>query len=303
MAYTAEEWQRWQSHIDQKIAETGEWIGLVNKRLEPVCDFPPGTKLDYTHRKSSPGELTLTVPALAPNGKPHLVTDHLVDEGFGVQDETSRLVATSRESRFVVVQRAGGERARQCYQVVFPELSFSDYETRELTVNAVHVLNMLNEWPCPSVRAQWGHTPMRRWREDAGGKYPKAYTYAPIEMATVASGYVAHGPAESTIRDLIRLSLDAGYKVHPEWQGRHMIVNRAGSGESSPVVSIRLEDQMLWEAVENPAKITNVQVNVRLWWPGDAPVAATWWDPQQKATLSTNAWSGKPVLVCDVTQR
>lgn len=298
----AVDWDAWRKRINKTVDEMGQCIVLLNHKLEPVTEFPPETEMSASHKQMEPGELSLTVPAMTSTGEPSLILDYLVDEGFGVQDAQSKLATTGRKSWFVMVQRPGGEDARYVYQVVFPNVAFEGYQPTLLRIEATHVLTMLKDWPAPSVPSQWGHTPIKSWSEDLGGKYDKPYRYAPIEVATVANGYTKHGPAEQVIRDVINDSLNAGYRVHPEWKTRHMVVSSKKSGLASPTVNIRLEDKSIWETVEQPARLANVDVDVRLWWPGDAGISTKYRWTGGSGVYGDWGRSNPPVLVCTVRQ-
>lgn len=302
-ALTVQEWQDWRDHIDSVVESTGEWVGLVNGEFEPVCDLPPVVSLEGSRSLNEPSELTVAFPALTPQKTACLALDHLVDEGFGAQDETSRLQFTANKAWFIVVQRAGGERNRHIYKVVFPNVGFEGFEPTDVRVEAVDALVLLQFWPCPSVPAIWGNVPIQDWHEDAGGKYDRAYRYAPVEMATVARGYTLNGPADTSIMRIVQESLDAGNRVHPEWVVPHMVVDRTRSLEFSPRVLIQRTDATIWDTIADAANSTNVGVRVDVWWPGDADFPV---DFEHLNARREGAWSqvfpSTPVLVCRVEQ-
>lgn len=300
MALTQEQWANWRKHIDHTVAVMGQWVGLLNGDYEPVADLPPLIDLQSPRTRLASAEQTATMPAATPQGLPHAVIDYLVDEGFGKLDEASRLVPNMKRSWFVAVQRPGGEKGRFVYRVTFPNLGVEGADISTLRVESVDLNEMLESWPCPSVPAIWGHEPIRAWEQDAGGVYDKPYRYAPIEMATVARGYTAHGPAEATIQTLIQESLDAGNRVK-QWHRPHMVVDRTASGRPSPVAAIRRDDRTVWDTIAEPARLAGVNVWVQMWWPGDAPFPVRY---ESAGSIIETSWNSptQPIAVVKVVQ-
>lgn len=299
MALSSEQWAGRHAEIDRTVADFGQCLILTDGNFEPICQLPPVIEGTGGDLRFDTAELSVTVPALTTAGVPHAAVDALVDEGFGRQDETSRLVPVADASRFVVVQRTGGEPARLAYKIVFPRLLIEQGETSQLRIEGVSLVDMLRQWPCPSVPILWGHEPIRDWREDAGGKYDRIYHYGPIEMATVARGYTAHGPAVDTIRTVIQESLDAGNRAQG-WMRPHMVVDFTPETVASPTVAIRRQDASVWDTVCGPARLAGVHIRVGMWWPGDTPFPAKY---ETGGRTFSGMWAGEPVLVCRVTAK
>lgn len=296
VALTEAEWAGYRKDIDRTVQDFGQCFILTDGNFEPICQLPAIVEGTGGETRFDSAELSVVIPAMTSDGEPHTAVDALVDSGFGRTDETSRLVPVMDESRFVVVQRAGG---RRCYKVVFPRLLIEDGETSQLRIEGVSLVTLLQQWPCPSVPVLWGHEPIRDWEEDAGGKYGRTYRYGPIEMATVAHGYTAHGPAVPTIRKVVQESLDAGNRAQG-WDRPHMVVDMAPVADTSPVVAIRRVDNTIWDTIITPARLAGVDVRVDLWWPGDVPVQV---DYESAGKRVTGDWSGGQVLVVRVEQR
>lgn len=300
MALTSSEWKNWRARMELSVEAKKYFLAVLNDEFEPVCEIPNVVDLEAPRSKNAVTDFRCTFPALDKDGQPYEVMDILVDQGFGSQDETSKLAITSDRTWYIMCQFPGGEEARHVYQIVYPRVAFSGFETGLMTIEAQEVLCVLAQWPCPSVPAIWGHEPVRDWWQDAGGKYDKAYRYAPIEMATVANGYTTRGEGVKAIQSVIQDSIDAGYKVLPEFKIPHLVVDQTYTGPS-PTVLIRREDKTLWETIEQPAKLSNVQVRVDLWWPGDKPVPVKYSMPA--GGFSGNWDRDEAVLVARVIAR
>lgn len=291
MALSATQWVHFNDSMAGRVDRLGEWVGLFDGNYQPVCELPPLVSMTAG---SDPGQLSeaqFVFPALTPTGEAHQVVDALFGVGFA-GEEITPLAAPVAKAFFIVVQRPGGREARRTYKVVFPTMSFVENMPSLVTVEAISANVMLDWWPAPSVPVTWGHVPIQEWDQDAGGVYPdgETYRYAPVEFAQVARGYTVKGPAREVIGQLVAESLDAGYRVHPEWggsAGAHLVVEDATGG---PEVLIQRTDASVWATISEPATAAGVVVDTNLWWPGDDPVQVRFGD--QSWTMA-----GRPVLI------
>lgn len=298
MAYTLDEWRSWRTHIDQKVADDGRAFILCNGEGEPVAILPPVMESQAGQTAMDQGELDVTFAVDSPGGV-HPVVDLLIDEGIGVQDSEGRLQPSTQKTWLIVAQYAGGERARLTYKITFPTLSGTVRAPVDLMVQALDLNYLLAQLPCPSVPGWWHETRYQLNESDISGvPYETPRELASIEMATRAAGYTEEGPAESAIRNIIRMSLDAVNALHGWENDRHLIVDETTTGRESPRVHIVQDDRWVWDTINQPARLAGVNVSTRLWWPGDAPVPY-----RPHGSTQTTSWDGnKAVAVVTVAQ-
>ncbi|XOJ10567.1 hypothetical protein ACMXZU_04655 [Corynebacterium striatum] len=298
MALTSAEWANFRKDVDLVVEAVGQCIVLLDGNFEPVCELPPVVSLSAGDTSLEAAETSLEVPATTPRGITHHIVEALIDKGFGKLDESSKLKVEDGRSWFLMVQRRGGEAGRIVSKITFPKLATEGYEVTGLRLEAASLISLLEFWPCPSVPTIWGHEPVREWTEDAAGPYSRPYKYAPIEVATVARGYTALGPAEEIIRTMVQESLDAGNRAQG-FTRPHMVVDFTPTGRVSPEVAIRREDRTIWETISEPARLAGVDVAVDLWLPGDKPLTVKY---EAGGVVKTTWPSDQPVLVCKVKQ-
>ena len=262
-----DKWGSWQAHIREKIRTEGQWVGLADENWEPICDLPAVIEMNGGGTRLSAAELTVKLPAVS-GGVAHLVVDELVAGDLGVFSEDGRLVPNMRAARNIILDRGNG--FRQAYFITHTLAEGGADAPSVITVFGQDLLGLLAATPCPSVPRKWGNEPMRSWEQDAGGKYSKPRFYGAVEMADELDGYTMHGPAVQVIKTLVQDSIDAICR-QMGWAQPHMVVDWAVGGQS-PEVLIQVNDQMLWEAIAEPARLAGVTVTAHLWWPGDDPI-------------------------------
>lgn len=277
-------WDDWRKHVDQVVADTGKWVGVLNGHGEPVTDMPPSLEpYSGEHVRMSPeGGFRQTVATSVDAGTSSEIVDVLVDEGLGVFSE-SGVIAPSTERTFMVCVQVPGR--RRAWLLPERAVTFGEVEPERLELEGVSLLSLLERWPCPSVPGTW-LPGLKMWGEDAGGKYKTPRRYGPVELATRADGYTKRGPAEQVITELIQDSLDAVNRAMG-WESRpHLVVDAQPSGRPSDVVNIRVADESVWDTVAGPAAVAGVDIDVDLWWPGDAPVTVL-----EHGDLVEKSWS------------
>lgn len=263
-------WADWRRHVDQVVADRGKWVGILNGSGEPELDMPPSLEpYSGEHVRMSPeAGFRQTVATTLDNGATSQIVDLLVDEGLGVFSETG-VIAPSTDRTFMVCVAVPGR--RRAWLLPERAVTFGELAPERLEVEGVSMLSLLERWPCPSAPDTWKPN-LTTWPEDAGGRYTTPRRYGPVELATRADGYTKRGPAELVITELIQESLDAVNRAMG-WSARpHLVVDAKPSGRPSDVVNIRVEDDSVWETVSGPAAVAGVDIDVDLWWPGDAPV-------------------------------
>lgn len=270
MGLTQAQWDAWRASIDAWVAAHGEWVGLLNGSGEPVCQLPPIIEMEAKQTRLAAADISITVTLQGHSGVTHPVVERMVSQGLGRQDSSGRLMPDSNKTWMIAVVRDG---VRRVYLVTFPVVSLVRGVPVKMRFEGTDLNVLLEETPCPSVPAIWGHEPFREWTQDAGGAYTKPRSYAPIELATVARGYTKRDTAERAIQDVIQDSLDAVMRLKPSFSARpHLAVDYTSTGRTSPTVTIRREDKTIWETIADTARLAGVSVWVDLWWPGDPPI-------------------------------
>lgn len=294
------DWDAWRTHIDQVVADQGQWVGLCDENGEPVMDLPV-TTLDarVTMRQAANGELTM--PTIGEWGQVHKAVDMLIADDLGAVDEQGELVPHTGPQPLLVVARRGGRAAYTISHPLSPIDAFRPPST--LTIPSVDLAALLEFWPAPSVPSTWVPG-FETWTEDAAGPYETPRIYAPVEFATAADGYTVGGTAENpmsaelVIKTVIQDSLDAVNHMHG-WVGdEHMVVDWEPSGHPSPPALIRVQDQPVLDTVQDTARDAGVNLTVDLWWPGDDPVLVR--DPDRQGA-SLTVWD-RPIGVVRVRQ-
>lgn len=262
------DWVTWRKHVEQKIKDEGQWVGLADENWEPIIDLPAVEELNARGTRLSPADLEAVMPAQH-NGTAHLVVSELITDGLGVFSESGTISPNNSAARNIIVQRRG-ERSRQAYFVAMTRAEGEGEIPEKITVSGQDLMGLLAATPCPSVPRRWGKEPMKQWVEDAGGKYAKPRFYGAVEMADSLDGYTMHGPAVKVIKTLIQDSVDA-VCAQMGFTRPHIVVDWSTPDESDEVL-IRLSDQLLLDAVADTARVSGVTVSAWLWWPGDPHV-------------------------------
>lgn len=268
------DWSAWRSHIDQVVADHGQWVGLCDPDGVPVMDLPVST-LDAraTMRQAANGELSM--PTIGRFGQVHKAVDLLVADDLGAVDEDGELVPRTGPQMMLVVARRGG---RSGYMITHPISPVDAFRPPErLTIPSVDLLSSLEFWPAPSVPSSW-LPEFDDWTEDAAGPYDVPRVYAPVEFAAAADGYTIGGTAEEpmsaemVVKTTIQDSLDAVNHMMG-WTGdEHMVVDWEPSGLPSPPALVRVDDRPLLDTVQDVAANAGINISVDLWWPGDGAV-------------------------------
>ncbi|GFK19194.1 hypothetical protein [Corynebacterium glutamicum] len=274
------EWTEWRRHIDQVVKDEGRWIGLCDGWGKPIMRMPPHLNLSAPESRFAAGTLDLTVQTLM-DGVVSPVVDHMVAEGLGVFDETGALIVKDNIVDMIAVVTRGFKRG---YVTSYPVAQGGDLAPTSLKVHGTDLLDLLQMWVCPSVPQSW--VPNQEiWLGDVV-EYETPREVATMEFATVADGFTMSGPAEDTIKTLIQDSFDSvnhqnGWSATP-----HLVVDMTPTGNESPHVNIRVQDQMISETVFPIAQMAGVNIRVELWWPGDDPVLVR--TPDRQSTVLTS---------------
>lgn len=265
------DWLSWRTNIDQAVADDGRAIilcddeGLPLKLLSVLDVDAPDTNLNAD-------TLKLKLPAAVGN-EPHPLVDLLIADGLGKQDaETTALEPVMDSTHMIVVQGPGGWMDRTTYTVDVPSVDGDDDGPLVLEVEGTKLVDLLDWHPCPSVPGSWEADSWEEWATDAsGGTYEKTRVLAPTQHGTVAYGHTSKGPVLTTIRRVVQDSLDAVNTLYG-YDRPHLVTAYPAGVDDSREALIRRDDRTIWETISETARIHGVNVDVKLWWPGDPAV-------------------------------
>lgn len=253
-------------------------MGLADEHGVPLMDFPPLLSLDAPATRNAPVSLKATAVVKSPAGDIHPVVDELFAEGFssvGV-DREGRLKVVTDATRFVYVQR---EELR-AFRVSHCVLSGGFDAPEQIEVHGADMLSELNRhvaWSSPARQLGQFTTFQRDWAgpENVGVTFVKPRDLQDIKLVVVADGVTLSGPAESTLRRLIRVSLETGWfrtGLQSVVDDPPIVVAPTGTVLPSPEILVRPMDEKLFDTVAPVAAAAGVRVSASMWLPGDAPV-------------------------------
>lgn len=154
---------------------------------------------------------------------------------------------------------------------------------------------MLATWPCPSIPVEWGEHEFSEWSTDASNtKYTTPRTLAQLPFATKADGYTVSGSARDTVRKLIQDSFDAVNDLYG-WADSHAVVEFDSTPDDSPRVVIRVNDDPVLDTVAEVARSAGLGIEVRLWWPDDAPVQVR--TKREPVQVAQSTWPSPKLIV------
>lgn len=248
--------KQWQAHINQVIADEGQWVGLADENLAPLMDMPPVISLSAPQARlaSSSVEATfLWSPVLG---------EQLVGDGLEAHKPVDL------PTRFLIIARPGGRRAYTITHSVVEGITGPS----TVTVHGVDLVETLAWWPAPSAPIAW----KPNWQEfttDASMlpyDTPRRLTW--IEMGQKATNTTFREKAATNIRNRIQDSFDAVNETMGWADDPHAVVEYPPTPDTSPELLIRMTDDYLWDTLSAPAMNAGVTITVDLWWPGDKPV-------------------------------
>lgn len=277
----------WRKHIDQVVEDEGQWFGILNENGHPIYEFGGIVRVSFPETRLAASSVEATVN-VSPGDR---ILDDLVGEGLGVVDDAGRLAPANGPLRMLCQIRPGERQVAYITHTVVEGCGTPS----TLTIHGVDLMDMLSTWPCPSIPVEWSAHEFSEWSTDASNtKYTTPRTLAQLPFATKADGYTVSGPARDTVRRLVQDSFD-GVNALYGWADAHAVVEFDGTPDDSPRVVIRVNDDPVLETVAEPARSAGLGIEVRLWWPGDAPVRVrTKRDPERTAG---SAWSTPKLIV------
>lgn len=266
------DWTTHRKHREQIIADTGQWVGLLDADGNPLMDLPPVVSMVAPEARNDPGSLELTVLCRSTRGIIHPVVTELVAEQLGVLSPEGKLVPVADRTRFVAIER---ERVPRRVFWATHTVARGDAEApATLTIHGVGLTKLLSRFPAMSAPTTWRSLFKRFERDWVGPENTKVVFSRPrdlagMKMVTVADGATLDGPAEATIRRLIAESLDAAFRVAGITKDLPIQVATTPTGRPSPRILLRPTDGPLLEEIAQPAAAAGVIITARMWWPGD----------------------------------
>lgn len=272
------DWASNKAHRQAVAADEGYWVGLANEHGEPVMDFPPLLSMVAPETRNAPVSFQATAVVKSHAGDVHPLVDELFADGFssvGV-DREGRMDVVLDSTRYVYVLR---EELR-AYRVSHCVISGGFESPEQIEIHGADMLSELNRhvaWTAPATELGSFYTFTRDWAgpENVGVTFKDPRDLQDIKLVTVADGVTLSGPAESTLREMIQVSLETGWFRTGEQSvvdDPPIVVAPGGSGLSSPEILIRATDDKLLDTVAPVAAAAGVRVSAQMWLPGDAPV-------------------------------
>lgn len=272
------DWVSHKAHRRAVAADEGTWVGLANEHGVPLMDFPPLLSMVAPETRNSPVSFQATVVVKSREGNIHPLVDELFAQGFssvGV-DREGRLNVVLDSTRYVYVLR---EELR-AYRVSHCVLSGGFESPEQIEIHGADMLSELNRhvaWTAPAKELGSFYTFTRDWAgpENVGVTFKEPRDLQDIKLVTVADGVTLSGPAESTLREMIQVSLETGWYRTGERSvvdDPPIVVSPQGSGLVSPEILIRATDDKLLDTVAPVAAAAGVRISASMWLPGDAPV-------------------------------
>lgn len=260
MALTLAEWR---THIDQVVADEGQWLGIADENGYPIYELAGTGTFPSSFLTAESAEVTVNV---APGDR---VVDDLVGEQLGVTDAEGRLVPASGPTRLLVWVREGERLAATVTHTV----ASGGLSPTMLTIHAVDLLDGLAWWPCPSIPFEWERAEFKQWvTDESGTSYATPRQLARVHLTTKLDGYTVAKRARTAVRVLVQDSFDA-VNTLLGWSDPHAVVAFDGGEDATPDVLIRVNDDPVLDTVQETCRQAGLSLRVGLWWPGDDPVA------------------------------
>lgn len=282
------ELEQWRKHIDQVVADEGQWFGILDENGLPLYEFGGIVHVSFPETRLATSSVEATVN-VTPGDR---ILDDLVGEGLGVVDDAGRLAPANGPLRMLCQIRPG---ERQTAYITHTVVEGVGTPSR-LTIHGVDLLDALATWPCPSIPHEWGEHEFSEWSTDASNtKYATPRTLAQLPFATKADGYTVSGPARDTVRHLVQDSFDAVNALYGWRYSEHAFVEFDGTPDISPRVVIRVNDDPVLDTVAEPARSAGLGIEVRLWWPGDDAVQVR--TKREPVQVARSTWSTPTLIV------
>lgn len=257
----------WDSHAKHRsyvVQSHGQWIGLLDEDWIPIMDVPPVVELSAPMSGLAPASLKMVVATRTPEGHTHPIVDELVADQLASPAADGMFTPVFNLNRFVAIERAG--HPRRCFRITHVVARGVDQPTT-LEIHAVDEIDVLASIPCPSYPGSWKNE-RKQIDRDWAQMWDKPLTMARVQFGKSADGFTVHGPAISTITELIIDSLEAFFRA-AGIDDDPIVVAVGKPGLQSPEVLITPQDDSILETIEKPCQQAGVKVTVRLWWPGD----------------------------------
>ncbi|OIR64034.1 hypothetical protein [Corynebacterium diphtheriae] len=268
MAMTKQQWEAHRKHRTAWVATHGMWAGLVDENGEPICTLPLPVEYAAPSTRGAPVSGRALFSVLTDDDELHPLADELIADFGDVKN--GALVPSAGASRYLVFEFAGG--VRRFYRITHAFARGAGASPSLVEVHGSDGLTMLNRLIAFSSPPRVG-TEFREFTRDwvgdqcEGKLYEKPRQLADWKMSTVADGATLSGPAVEVLSQLIKTSIEVGFKVWGKAQTWH--VSNRKTGITSPYIAYTADDTYLWDSIGAIALQAGVAVDMRLWWPGD----------------------------------
>jgi len=261
-------WANHKRHREYVVKRFGQWVGLLDENGVPLMDLPNAVTLTAPSTRTNPESMKVTIKATTPDGVPHPVVEELIGEEIGMENG-GYFIPQNGATRIVVVERANGY--RWAGKVKFTTTTGDAFQPHTITINALHVLDVLGELPCPAANKSWLESKYETYRRDPAAVFDKARELSLLTFADTADGFSEKGEAEALLRRVISRAIEV-VSTHEGWEKPHVVVDNTASGKPSPVATIRITDDSIWDTVAETALLAGVSINANFFFPGDTPI-------------------------------
>ncbi|CAB0972558.1 hypothetical protein FRC0485_01473 [Corynebacterium diphtheriae] len=268
MAMTKKQWEAHRKHRTAWVATHGMWAGLVDENGEPLFTCPLPVEYAAPATRGAPVSGRALFSVLTDDDELHPLADELIAD-FG-KTKNGALVPSTGATRYLVFEFAGG--VRRFYRITHSFARGAGASPSLVEAHGSDGLTMLNRLIAFSSPPRVGNEFReftRDWVGDQreGKLYEKPRQLADWKMSTVADGATLSGPAVEVLSQLIKTSIEVGFKVWGKAQTWH--VSNRKTGITSPYIAYTADDTYLWDSIGATALQAGVAVDMRLWWPGD----------------------------------
>ena len=261
------DWAGHAKHRQQVIKDFGQWIGLLDEDGIPLMDLPAPVKMVAPETRNSPESMTITIPVRSPLGIVHPAVSELIADGLGEVTAEGRLEPANVPTRWICIEREGA--TRRAFKVGYSKAVGGAESPATIQAHCTDFLDCLDALPCPSIPGLWRGKEWRRLDRDYAAEWEHPRDVKGVEMALQADGFTVSGPAEATIRKVMKDSLDAVYDAVGITSDHPFVVSEQATGRPSPDVLIRPQDKSIWDELGAIAAAAGVRIWGEIVFPGD----------------------------------
>lgn len=263
-------WLKHKKHREQVIKDEGFWIGLLNENGEPLMDLPKILNGKIDNKIMDHGDLDITIDIETGfEGNVHLISDYLIANDLGLQDDNGLLTPSNVPTRFISIETE--DHNRKTYMVAYCVANGDFDRPTSIQILGVGLTDLLASLPCPSDLKSWRETEFHNLDRDWVKPFNVNRDLAEITLANTADGYSVSGEAITTIRKLIKDSINT-VNTAMDWEESHLVVNEEKVEKTEENVIIRITDDDVWTTVKDYARYAGLNIEVKMYFPGDGSI-------------------------------